>query len=277
MGSQNRKLRTLTIQFHVTDEELADIHGQLDALVDRLVFEDMGLSGRVINLIRMMRGQVGVASNYITQADYEQSVKDFRLDSSVYRMVRNPRRGKCKNSRNSNTIFIPISWNWTMRSGLLLLGLTAKAHVFLLGPPGTAKSHLAEVLCDALDLKSFRFLFTDETKHKDIFGIQSIQALKEDKDILITEGKLPEAEVAYLDEIWKANASVVNMLLWALRDGKFTNGGQAVKMPLVFAVACSNEIPEDSTRRAIYDRLAHQRRGQRHRNGGKLSERIGPN
>jgi len=45
------------------------------------VFEDMGLSGRVINLIRMLRGQVGVASNYITQADFEQSVKDFRLDS----------------------------------------------------------------------------------------------------------------------------------------------------------------------------------------------------
>ena len=137
----------------------------------------------------------------------------------------------------------------------LLLGLTAKAHVFLLGPPGTAKSHLAEVLCDSLELKAFRFLFTDETKHKDIFGIQSIQALKEDKDVLITEGKLPEAEVAYLDEIWKANASVVNMLLWALRDGKFTNGARTVKMPLVFAIGCSNEIPEDSTRRAIYDRL----------------------
>ena len=83
MGSQNKKLRTLTIQFHVTDEELADIHGQLDALVDRLVFEDMGLSGRVINLIRMMRGQVAVAAEYISQADYELSVKDFRLDSSV--------------------------------------------------------------------------------------------------------------------------------------------------------------------------------------------------
>jgi len=137
----------------------------------------------------------------------------------------------------------------------LLLGLTAKAHVFLLGPPGTAKSHLAEVLCDSLELKAFRFLFTDETKHKDIFGIQSIQALKEDRDVLITQGKLPEAEVAYLDEIWKANASVVNMLLWALRDGKFTNGGTTVKMPLVFSIACSNEIPEDSTRRAIYDRL----------------------
>jgi MoxR-like ATPase len=36
------------------------------------------------------------------------------------------------------------------------VGLTAKTHVFLLGPPGTAKSHLAEVLCDALELKAFR-------------------------------------------------------------------------------------------------------------------------
>ena len=82
MASQKRTPRILTIQFHATDEELADIHGQLDALVDRLVCDDMGLAGRVINLIRMMRGQVGVASNYITQADYEQSVKDLRLDSN---------------------------------------------------------------------------------------------------------------------------------------------------------------------------------------------------
>ena len=83
MGLQKRKLRTITIHFHATDTELADIHGQLDVLIDRLVYDDMGLSGRVINLIRMMRGQVAAACNYVTQADYEQSVKDFRLDSSV--------------------------------------------------------------------------------------------------------------------------------------------------------------------------------------------------
>jgi len=82
MKSQNRKSRTLTIEFHATDEELADIRDQLDGLVNRLVFDDMGLSGRVINLIRMMKGQVGVASNDITQSDYERSVKDFRLDSN---------------------------------------------------------------------------------------------------------------------------------------------------------------------------------------------------
>lgn len=82
MKSQNKKSRTLTIEFHATDEELADIRGQLETLVDRFVFDDMGLSGRVINLIRMMKGQVGVASNYIRQEEYERSVKDFRLDSN---------------------------------------------------------------------------------------------------------------------------------------------------------------------------------------------------
>ncbi len=74
--------RTLTIAFNSTDDELADIHAQLDTFVDKLVFDDMGLSPRVINLIRMLRGQAAVASGYVTQADYEQSVKDFSLDSN---------------------------------------------------------------------------------------------------------------------------------------------------------------------------------------------------
>ena len=82
MDSLNRKPRILTIQFHVNDEELAAVHGQLDVLVDRFVYDDMGLSGRVINLIRMMKGQVAVTSNYISQADYEQSIMDFGLDSN---------------------------------------------------------------------------------------------------------------------------------------------------------------------------------------------------
>ena len=82
MSRAKRECRTLTIRFHATDEELTDIHTRLDAFVDRLVFDDMSLSPRVINLIRMLRGQIGVASSYVTQADYEQSVKDFKLDTN---------------------------------------------------------------------------------------------------------------------------------------------------------------------------------------------------
>ncbi len=77
-----KKERTLTLLFHATDEELADIHTRLDAFVDRLVFDEMGLPPRVINLIRMLRGQVAVSAGFINQEDYELSVKDFKLDSN---------------------------------------------------------------------------------------------------------------------------------------------------------------------------------------------------
>lgn len=77
-----KKERTLTVRFHATDEELADIHTRLDTFVDRLVFDDMGLPPRVINLIRMLRGQVAVSAGFIDQEDYELSVKDFKLDSN---------------------------------------------------------------------------------------------------------------------------------------------------------------------------------------------------
>ena len=67
-------------------------------------------------------------------------------------------------------------------------GLNSKSPCFFARSAWNGEEPLAEVLCDSLELKAFRFLFTDETKHKDIFGIQSIQALKEDKDVLITRG-----------------------------------------------------------------------------------------
>jgi len=82
MSRVKRECRTLTIRFHATDEELADIHTRLDTFVDRLVFDDMGLPPRVINLIRMLRGQVAVLAGFINQEDYELSVKDFKLDSN---------------------------------------------------------------------------------------------------------------------------------------------------------------------------------------------------
>jgi len=82
MSRAKRECRTLTIRFHAAGEELADIQSRLDTFVDRLVFDDMGLPPRVINLIRMLRGQVAVLAGFINQEDYELSVKDFKLDSN---------------------------------------------------------------------------------------------------------------------------------------------------------------------------------------------------
>lgn len=82
MASKKRKKRVLVITFHATDEELVDTGRNLEGFIDRLVFDDMGLSPRVINLIRMLRGQVTVSAGFVKQQDYEQSVRDFRLDSN---------------------------------------------------------------------------------------------------------------------------------------------------------------------------------------------------
>ncbi|MFQ5853990.1 MAG: hypothetical protein ACE5JU_25810, partial [Candidatus Binatia bacterium] len=81
-GKVKRQFRSLTIRFHATDDELAQVHHDLEGFIDRLVFDEMGLSPRTINLIRMMRGQVAVSAGFIKREDYELSVKDFKLDSN---------------------------------------------------------------------------------------------------------------------------------------------------------------------------------------------------
>lgn len=83
MGSPTNNLRTLILRFHATEAELAAVQTDLEVFVDRLVFDDMGLSGRTINLIRMLKGQIGVARGYVSQNDYEEAVVDLRLDSDA--------------------------------------------------------------------------------------------------------------------------------------------------------------------------------------------------
>lgn len=81
MATSRAKYHTLTIRFHAGEAELAALQTELEVFVDRLVFDDMGLSGRAKNLIRMLKGQIGVARGYITQKDYEETVHSIGLDS----------------------------------------------------------------------------------------------------------------------------------------------------------------------------------------------------
>lgn len=83
MASLINNQRTLIIRFRATDAELAAVQTELEVFVDRLVFDDMGLSGRTVNLIRMLKGQIGVARGYVSQNDYEEAVEELRLDSDA--------------------------------------------------------------------------------------------------------------------------------------------------------------------------------------------------
>lgn len=137
----------------------------------------------------------------------------------------------------------------------LLLALVAEEHILLLGPPGTGKSALTTALCRALGGRYFELLLTKFSVPEEVFGPISLQGLERDEYRRVTAGYLPEAEVAFLDEIFKANSSILNALLTALNEGAFDNGGKRQPIPLKLCVGASNEFPEDDALAALYDRF----------------------
>jgi MoxR-like ATPase len=138
-----------------------------------------------------------------------------------------------------------------------LLGVLSGEHLLLLGPPGTAKSLLASKVCDAVEGGHlFYYLLTRFTTPEEIFGPLSLQALEQDRYSRKTEGYLPESHIAFLDEIFKANSSILNSLLTLLNERKFHNGQEVVEVPLLSVFGASNELPEEEEGlEALYDRF----------------------
>lgn len=137
-----------------------------------------------------------------------------------------------------------------------LSALLSSQHLLIIGPPGTAKSMLADEICHRIEgAHYFQWLLTRFTTPEEVFGAVSLKGLEQDDYRRVTAHKLPEAHIAFLDEIFKANSSILNAILTLINERLFHNGKEIVPVPLLTLFGASNELPEDDELMALYDRF----------------------
>jgi len=138
---------------------------------------------------------------------------------------------------------------------LLGVSLVAGENLFILGPPGTAKSALVHELGRRLQGRTFEYLLTRFTEPNEIFGPFDIRRLREGDLVTNTEGMLPEASLVFLDELLNANSAILNSLLMVLNERVFRRGRETRPLPTLMVVGASNRLPEDDALGALFDRF----------------------
>jgi MoxR-like ATPase len=138
---------------------------------------------------------------------------------------------------------------------LIALAVVAGEHLFLHGPPGTAKSALIRQFATAVRGRYFEYMLTRFSEPNEIFGPVDLARLREGTVATVTAGMLPEAEFVFLDELFNANSAILNNLLTVLNERVYRRGAETHRLPLLSLFSASNHLPEDDALRALFDRF----------------------
>src|ERR1700757_1818288 len=128
---------------------------------------------------------------------------------------------------------------------LIALAVVAGEHLFLYGPPGTAKSPLIREFAAAVRGRYFEYMLTRFSEPNEIFGPIDLARLREGSVATVTTGMLPEAEFAFLVKLLNANSPILNNLLTVLNERVFRRGAEVHRLPLLSLFSASNHLAED--------------------------------
>lgn len=138
---------------------------------------------------------------------------------------------------------------------LVALAAVAGEHLLVIGPPGTAKSEAVRRAARATEATVFEYLLGRFTEPSELFGPVDLRKLREGLVETETRGMLPEAEFAFLDEIFQGSTAILNTLLGILNERTFRRGHTTMACPLRVCVGASNALPEDDALAAFADRF----------------------
>jgi len=143
---------------------------------------------------------------------------------------------------------------------LLALCMTASEPMLLLGPPGTAKSDVLTKFSQAIGLGKgdyFEYMVTAFTEPSELLGPVDIKALRESGTYKrCLDGKLADATIVFLDEIFNGNSAILNTLLTVMNEKKIYDGGKPYRLDkLIGFFAATNQIPDREELAALKDRF----------------------
>src|SRR6516225_4161478 len=138
---------------------------------------------------------------------------------------------------------------------LIALAVVAGEHLFLLGPPGTAKSALIHQFASSVQGRYFEYMLTRFSEPNEIFGPVDLVRLREGTVATVTAGMLPEAEFVFLDELFNANSAILNNLLTVLNERVYRRGAETHRLPMLSLFSACNRLPDDDALRALFDRF----------------------